>query len=343
MAYYAQLRAGLCIMANLGVGLFNGINFAVDNAGAIVRIDPTKKTSRRGMGTHEVVWSALDDWSKNPVLSQSFLDLIKVRHAPLRDILETIWPGFISTATVGGLINAWGIDLKRGQTDRNFRNTSSYAPHALNPLPMRTATNLRFVQRAWRMFEPSGSAGFDNLDRFLLRRILWAQHEATNPGTPPSAGSIPAQYGNLPATIRGLCSQDFLVGNTEATNLEIIRYADAGTTPATPLQMLSRALMLLRTAMAFTHTSLSEAGVNTATGDLQVWLENYAQLRGFCSATTPLGDGSGLWDDIRVAMDDLGRSRLPAPADLMSWKTANNNGMPLITEAERIAVWSLCA
>lgn len=343
MAYYAQLRAALCLMANLGVGLFNGINFAVDATGAIVRIDPTPNPSKRGIGTHEIVWSALDEWSKDPVQSEIFLDLIKLRNTSLRDVLVTLWPGFAAAATVGQLIRVWGIDLKRGMDDRGYRNTSSYAAHALNVIPAYVATNLRFVEKMWIMFEPSGGAGFDTLDRFLLRRVLLAQHEATAPGTNLDGGPIDLQYAYLSAGIRNLCSKDFLLNKVENTQLEIIRFADANSTPAPPHQMLARALLLLRTAMAFTHTSLSEAGVNTASGDLHGWLENFAENRGFCNAAKPLGDGTGLWDDIVVAAADLRRSRTPAPTDLMSWKSSNNNGLPLVAEAERIAVWSLCA
>jgi hypothetical protein len=343
MAYYAQLRAALCLMANLGVGLFNGINFAVDATGAIIRIDPTAKATKKGMGTHEIVWSALDEWSKDPGQSEIFLDLIRMRNTSLRDVLVTLWPGFAAAATVGKLIRVWGVDLKRGMDDRGYRNTSSYAAHALNAIPAQTATNLRFVEKTWTMFEPSGGAGFDSLDRFLLRRVLLAQHEATAPGTDPGTGPIEAQYAYLSAGIRNLCSKDFLLNKVETTQLELIRFADANSTPAPPHQMLARALLLLRTAMAFTHTSLTEAGVNTASGDLHSWLENFAEQRGFCNAAKPLGDGTGLWDDIVIAAANLKRSRTPAPADLMSWKSTALNGMPLVAEAERIAVWSLCA
>ncbi|HMU22884.1 MAG TPA: hypothetical protein PKC48_11365, partial [Sphingorhabdus sp.] len=345
MAYYAQLRAGLCIMANLGVGLFNCINFAVDGTGAIVRIDPARRNnSRKGLGTHSAVWSALDTWSRDAAGSRLFLDLVKIRHVKLYDALEAVWPGFISVGTVGALIQAWGVDLQRGLVDRNFRNTSSYAAHALNQLPMRTASNLRFIEAAWRLFEPSGGGGFDSLDRYLVRKILNGQHEIMNPGAPLAGSKLDTRYAQLPGALRSMCSQDFILGNVEKVEPEIIRLADVRASPASPLHMLARALLLLRTAMAFTHSSLTEAGIDTAAGDLRSWLESLANSRGFCGAATPLGDGSGLWDDISMAIEDLERSRKPAPIDLMAWKMNHaSNGMPFISEAERIAVWSFCA
>jgi hypothetical protein len=40
LAYYAQLRAALSLLANLGVGVVDGINFAVDASGAVRPLDP---------------------------------------------------------------------------------------------------------------------------------------------------------------------------------------------------------------------------------------------------------------------------------------------------------------
>lgn len=340
MAYYAQLRAGLCIMANLGVGLFNGVNLAVDVNGQIVRIDPTGN-NRKGDGTHKIVWSALQTWGQDPTSAQAFLDLLRFKHVTLRDILEAVWPGFMAVTTVGRLIAAWGIDLQRGVEDHKFRNNSSYAPQALNPIAMRTATNLRYIDRAWRLFEPSGGSGFDNLDRHLIRKILIAQHEMSAPGQPIEQGAVETFYDNIPAAVRLFCPKAFVLSSP--TTPEILRNSSVRATPAKPLHMLSRALMLLRTATAFTHSSLADAGVDVAAGELGGWLDQVAIARGFCSEGTSVGDGSGLWDDLSLAIDDLQSSRTPAPVDLMTWKAQQPNGLPVVAEVERIALWSLCA
>jgi len=96
----------------------------------------------------------------------------------------------MAVTTVGTLVASWGVDLQRGVDDHKFRNNSSYAPQALNPIPMRTATNLGFVDRLWRLFEPSGGSGFDNLDRHLIRKILLAQHGMSDPGLAADKGAI---------------------------------------------------------------------------------------------------------------------------------------------------------
>jgi hypothetical protein len=148
-----------------------------------------------------------------------------------------------------------------------------------------------------------GGAGFDSLDRFLVRKILHGQQEIMNPGARLAASALDTRYDQLPGALRAMCSHDFLLGNTERTEPEIVRLADVRAPPAMPLHMLARALLLLRTAMAFTYSSLVEAGVDTAAGDLRDWLEELAIKRGFCHAA-PLGDGSGLWDDISLAIQD---------------------------------------
>lgn len=342
MAYYAQLRASLCILANLGVGIFNGINLAIDANGQIVRLDPNAKNKNsKGEGTHTIVWKALEQWGKDAVLAQEFLDSLRFKQTKLRDILETVWPGFMTVTTVGRLINAWGVDLQRGIEDRKFRNNSSYAPHALNPIDMRMATNLRYVGRAWRLFEPSGGSGFDNLDRHLIRNVLLAQHEISSPGQPVNQGAIATFYDNVPAAVRLFCPKAFVL--SAQITPEVLRSANARSTPAKPLQMLSRALLLLRTATAFTHSSLVDAGIDASAGELSAWLDQIAIARGFCSAGAGVGDGTGLWDDLSIAIDELDASRKPIPSDLMAWKAKSPNGMPTVAEVERIALWSLCA
>ena len=54
LAYYSQLRAGLSILANVGIGIFNGVNFAIISPTALRRIDYERSGLRtnKGMGTH---------------------------------------------------------------------------------------------------------------------------------------------------------------------------------------------------------------------------------------------------------------------------------------------------
>jgi hypothetical protein len=336
MAYYAQLRAALSLLANLGVGVFNGVNVVVNSAGEIKRVDPGAKNAEWGLGTHRIVWLALKEWANEPASAAIFLDLVKLRGLSLNEILTEVWPGFARVGAAGSLIEAWGLDLKTGLDERKHRNTSSYAPQALNPLNVQVLGTLRYLDQIWRLFEPSASGSYDALDRHLLRSVLWKQQSLTDPDVQFSA----AQYANLPGPVRALSSEAFLTGAADPTKLELLRLAEAKTSSPSPLNMISRALLLLRMATAVTQTSLTEAGVDRTAGDLRPWLDELGDARGFWPISAPLADVDDLWEDTKLALEELDDVRKLSPAHMSQWRKAGPSGMPVLQEAERIVMWS---
>jgi hypothetical protein len=339
MAYYAQLRAALSILANLGVGIFNGVNFVVDGSARIQRLDPPDYVP--GLGTHQIAWLALDEWGKDPRTAANFLSLMRIRNTPVGDIIKTIWPGFTGVTTTGSLVRAWGIDLRRGLDDRKYRNLSSYAPQALNPIPEHLRNTLRFIENAWRAFEPGAAlGGFDELDRHLLCSLLQKQHNIIDGNLALGKGAIKREYLNLPPSIQNLVPLRFLLETTQRNRLELLRFAEVRGAPASSLQMIARALMLLRVATSFTQSSLKEAGVDCEAGDVRPWLRQVAVERGFW-ATGAIGSSADLWADVDVALSTFSSGRQPVPQDLYTWM-ATSNGMPTITQVERVAMWSFC-
>jgi hypothetical protein len=344
LAYYAQLRAALSILANLGVGIFNRINFAIDRAGAIQRIDdPAPGRNQLGLGTHEIVWNALKEWSADPVAARTFLDLVKTRGVSLRDSLEAIWPGAGSHAVASTLIGSWGLDLQRGGQDHRERNVSSYTPQMLNPLTSTAGDSLKLVGQFWELCEPTIGTSFDNLDRFLLRGVLQAQHRQVLRHARYSEGSINRNYARLDPRLNTLIPLNFLTSAVEPDDPFLLQCAKATTRPAEPTEMLARSYLLLRAATAFTHTSLLEAGFDLAGGDLRPWIDTYAEQRGFWKPADPLIDPTDLWADIELAMMDFHSSQNPPPASWHDWMSISNNGLPQISEMERVGVWTLSA
>lgn len=344
MAYYAQLRAGLSMLANLGVGVFDGVNVVIDGGGVIRRIDPWQGGGNPnwGIGTHTIVWQALKAWSENALTAEVFLDLVKLRGTSLKDTLTDLWQGLAQVGAAGSLIEAWGLDLKTGLTERSHRNTSSYAPQALNPLPLSLTSTMRFLEQVWTLFEPSAAGSFDQIDRHLLRSVLWQQRKIAEPNVPLVTGSIATQYDALSAGIKSLVSKEFLTGQSEPTKLELLRLAEAKTSPANPLHMIARALILLRTATLFTQSSLTEAGVDRSAGALRPWLDEVGDARGFWQLSSPMADVDDLWEDTKIALADLTRARKVSPTTLHAWRQAGYGGHPILAEADRIAMWSFC-
>ena len=295
------------------------------------------------MGTHDVVWEALKTWASEVLTSRALLDLLKIRGSSLRECLDAIWPGIPATGAATSLIEAWGLDLKRGQDEHVYRNISSYSPQAMNPLAAPIPGALTFVRDFWAMFEPTSGASFDQLDRFMLRSLLLKQHRTVLNNQNYAAGPIAARYDELPPAIRTLASIEFLTNALEPRRPTLLQLANASTSPAQPTEMLARAFLLLRAGTALTQNSLMEAGVNCATGDMRPWIDPIAASRGFWSPTQPLSDPIDLWIDVELALLEFDESIVPEPTSLNDWMTRTAKGLPTIYEAERIGVWSLCA
>lgn len=342
LAYYAQLRAGLSILAGMGVGVFNGINFVVLNNGHTERVDPSSSSPRSGLGTHVMVWEALEAWSASTVGADLFLSLMKVRNSTVFECVEAVWPGFNSQPVAAQLVSAWGLDLKRGKIEHKYRKVSSYVPHAFNALVCQPVDVARFLADIWRLFEPSAGPGFDRLDRYLLRAALWRQHRMIAPDAPVEGGSLKSRYSLLPDDVRAVASLEFLLGMDDPDEPFMVQLARSDAAPAASHEMIARSLLLLRAALAITHANLSAAGV-AGGGALRPWLDQLAIQRGFFSSPTSIADMADLWSDVELALEDMGAGAHPVPACLHEWFSNGPIGAPTVTEAERIGLWSLCA
>lgn len=335
LAYYGQLRAGLSILGHLGVGIFNGINFAVKADGTVARLDV-----RGCLGTHSAVWMALKAWVSAPELAKQFLDLIKIGNASLTECLDAIWPSTSKTAVAGQLIAAWGLDLMRGESEHVARNMSSYNPQAFDSLPDNPLERMEFVESIWSCFEPTSLTKFDGLDRSLLRALLWQQHRLLDAG-PIGEGAIAKRFEYLPEGVRRMAPLSFVTGETDPADPLILFHARKQTEPALPVEMIARGLLLLRAATAFTTTNFQDAGVSVDRGELRPWIDQVAVRRGYWEGNSPLDNPVDLWLDVEDALQDLAKSKEPAPTSLSAWMKRSPVGLPTISEAERIGVWSL--
>lgn len=345
LAYYAQLRGALSMLANLGIGIFNQVNFVVDSRGQIRRLDTVQsgRLPDKGMGTHVAVWKALEAWS-NSIQSRKFLVLTRLKGFSLDACLDQLWTGYSATAVVAPLIEAWGLDLARGSQDHIARNISSYEPQAFNPMPDQIGEVLEFLADMWTSLEPSGAGGFDNLDRFFLRQLFQQQHRIVTQNQLYETGAIGTKFDDLPAPIRSMAPRNFLLGKVSPTAPALLRRARARGQAPSPMDMLSRAIILLRVASAFTHTNLASSGIVFASGELRPWLDQLAIDRGFWPPAAPASDPIELWDDLDQAVNSV-QAINPLPADLCSWDAMPSRwpaGLHL-AQAERAGIWTFAA
>lgn len=343
LAYYAQLRAGLSILASVGVGVFNGINFAVQKDGSVVRIDPTIKASTSGMGTHEVVWEALQAWVTDTKSAEEFLRLLLIRNVSVFDCVDTVWPSFNSQAVADQLINAWGLDLKRGKDEHRYRKISSYVPQAFNPMHWNPGTTSDLISDFWHLFEPSSGPGFDRLDAFLLRSAFRRQNSIVAGKQAMKNGRLPDRYPDLPDSVKSIASLDFFLGLEDPAEPRLIQLARETTNPALPEEMIARSVLLLRAALSLNHSNFAAAGLAGGGVALRPWLDQIAIQRGFFDPNSALQEMSDLWSDVQLALEDMENGMNPPAACLHEWFARRPIGLPTVTEAERVGLWSLCA
>ena len=160
---------------------------------------------------------------------------------------------------------------------------------------------------------------------------------------PIDEGAISINYDRLSPLMQSLASKDFLLGGEEVGIIRIVAEAHSITDPSTPVEMVARALLLLRIATGFVNSNMSEAGIDAASGDLTPMFDGLGIARGFWSATSGIADPRDLWTDVADALDELSTSLYPAVECMHDWRVHSSRGVPVLAEAERIAIWSMSA
>lgn len=349
LAYYAELRAAMSLLATTGVGVFNDKHFAIQKNAKCVAI--------QGPKTHQFVWDALEHWAEQPSATDLIFKVICPGGKALSEWLShyppTTGAGFRSFLAKNWLLS-WGLDLQRFAVDREARNESSYRPSSMskrhNPTLDQT---LDFVSNFWRAHEPTELNPFRELDRHLLRRSLTNAFKAYHAkGYSPQRA--PAQFARLLEPMLhavlptgGDFNEEewrrFLTFQLQSKDNFLINLAEASDPVSSPLQhlqIIARATLLLRIATGAVRENLQV--LNKVDVDhLDFWWKPIGITRGIWEEGSPPTEFSDLWGDIEVSLDRL-----------HSWRASGGNskkrlfdGMAeairCLSSCERIGLWSL--
>ena len=346
LAYYAELRAGLAILANQGIGIFNHKHFIVDSVGTC---RPIPNTS----GTHQMVWWVLEHWAAKPQSAVVIGTIVAPAGVPLSDWLIAFGGQPRLTSYASTRLAQWGLDLKRMSTDRESRNLLSYGPTSLTPRrTLDVVTCSDFICDVWRLCQPSVACRFELLDRHLLRANLHGVYrDAMTPGQTgtPATTSYSARVRKTLAALpldsfQARTMESFLTTDPGQQPL-IIQYASGRATPEDSkhqMEVIARAVLLLRIATGMAAQSLRTTPISAA--DLEFWWKSMGRDRALWETGQDPEEPLELWDDIDLALID---------ADTWSHKNAGTNvsGSRWCTEqaatistlqgCERIALWGL--
>lgn len=342
MAYYAELRAALSLLAANGVLTLNAVVFALGRDGSLERAAP-------GLGTHRLAWRLLDHWTRRTAAFDLLGDALRPFGVPLRDWLEAAAaPGLAAPAqaTAQHWLRAWSLDLQRMDADHVARNRLSYTPTRLYPRPAFAPEP--FVVQTWRLLEPAPGNPFAAFDRHLLHAIVGfivattvresaeLRAEEVEAGF---AGDSPAALAAAPdeALERYIASARARAGPgpwegflRNAGEAPLVRFA--ATRSDNPWCLLSRALILLRVAAGAVRNGMRSAGVIGAP-ELAAWAHALALERSLVN--TAVDDLHDLWEDIEVALDHLADRTAPGPD--------THSMLRRLETSERVALWAVAA
>lgn len=336
LAYYAQLRAGLSILCCNGIGITNTFNFVIDSSQKIHRLD----TSKRSLGTHKAVWEVLQAWSNDPQIAKTFFESMKFRGVALSDCINGIWPSSLPTPMVAEVIESWGVDLKLAVDDRDSRNVSSYAVHALNPTNSNLSDRLKLVREIWLCLEPDGQGGFPDLDRHLLRKFL--KILMTGQGSSTSMRPLsPQQFSRLDPRIQKFVSLKFLNFEETPEDLIVFDYAfrnSGGDVHA----MICRALLLLRVATSIVRSAFVDAAFEPLSENVQPWFELIGIAKGFWFQDQQPEEIADLWEVIKHSVSDLDELISSNHYDQRKFLDLLSSQSVFLSQTERACMWAVC-
>lgn len=345
LAYYAELRAAMSLLASAGIGIFNRKHYVIPAANSASKLRTTD-------GTHVAAWVALEHWARQPASGALFASLVRPEGRSLDDWFQPLGGAATLEPQARGWFMQWGMDLGLAIKDREARNESSYRPDGIPTIwdaPVKDG--LEFVRDTWNALEPSSTSSFEQIDRHILRIALerlfhsrFARAAASTDADFVSManGLVDAQSLAAPTANR---LKDFLLRRAAPTDPLIFNYstAEPGTPSSDALALLSRAVLLLRIATGSAHDLLRQAGF--AADALSFWWEKVGEARGLWPAGSPPDVLSDLWADVKASLDDLADVEATDPNALES---VNNvvfgmeGRLNVLSSHERVGLWGLC-
>jgi hypothetical protein len=345
LAYYAELRAAMSLLATQGVGVFNKRHFVIDQAGGVQKV--------ASGGTHAVAWDLLEAWAGLPSAANMLGEVLIPGGQPVGQWVAELPQG----ATWQPIATQWlkeiGLDLELfGTQDHDARNEASYRPNHLGQRPVLASTDAaRATRELWMLLEPSPPLSFGELDRYLLRRTLEsAFFSVTGRSHKRAHADFRTQVDAAAAACVGAGQTQiwsrFLRRIDDPQDPEILTLAQCTPRLDRPdyhVSMMARALLLLRVASGATRRMLIDAGVGLES--LGFWWKPYGEGLGLWDHPAPnvaqLTDG---WADTKAALDDIDISL--AAGALSSYRgIVSELPRPFanLTSLEMVGVWSLAA
>ena len=316
LAYYAELRAAMSLLAAEGIGVFNNKHYIVDKHSRCAKVPRPPKSHNNGIpqGTHVFAWEALEHWGSTNSAATLVFGVIAPGGLPLSEWMDrfSILVGNRSILA-GHWLMQWGVDLKRFSDDRDARNISSYRPTTFSSAgALKPCASINSIKEIWRIYEPSHSYRFATLDRYLLKSSLEFYFHHTH-GSHRTVRQAKAMYKrHIGAMLHELAPRDtsvnwldFLTSNL-GNSLQLFKDAKGTAEPTEPMhqvQVSARAALLLRIATGASQALLASLPADSA--HLHFWWSQVGLDRCLWHVGAEPSQFVDLWADIHDSIEEV--------------------------------------
>ncbi len=344
LAYYAELRAAMSLLASVGIGVFNNKHFVIDGRSSVAVIPKSYKT-------HVFVWDCLEIWGNLPSSGELFTRVIKPEGRDLDDWLQPLGGAAAVAAQARAWFMQWGMDLGVPHDDQFSRNESSYRPDGMHKTwAVDAAQVLSFARDFWLSMEPTTASRFDSIDRYILRAVCDSTFRGTSgqkpkptlPGFKSHVAKIVAAQ-NLDESASDRWTK-FLLRSNAPHDIQLMTYSQIppSFSSETHFSIFSRAALLLRIASGSAMELLVEAGFSA--DEMGFWWGAVGNSRGIWDGIRGADTIIDLWADIAPVLGSLSEFQSNVPKNQQTFFRAANEIDPSISglgSCERIAIWSL--
>lgn len=340
LAYYAELRAVMSLMAYEGIGIFNTQHIWFDSA--------KNATLFKGYTTHKLVDESIEIWANQTTKKNILFDLVRIKNNSLSDwIRET---GFSSRSKYARSIantwlKKWSIDLHLKE-DQLLRNEMSYRPH-YDIKNVEINLSLEKLSEIWELLEPTNANSFPLLDQHLLR-IALEEIYTKSKGRRPSRIEYENYLKDIFRRIGESPTQSlfgFLIRDTSPNDPMIINEAKKDNlnfkvNKKDPFPLICRAIMLLRLSTGGAKNLIERSTLDK--DDLVFWSDRICYNSGISDANPSLIDPIDLFADVRDSINDL-RSNFKTLNCVREPFLLYPEAMFNIKQFQRAGIWGIMA
>ncbi len=345
LAYYAELRAAMSLLATAGVGVFDKQHYVISGPNSTSKLRATN-------GTHALAWLVLEEWSRRPASGALFSSLVRPEGRTLDEWFQPQGGASALAPQAKAWFMQWGMDLSLASKDQQARNDSSYRPDGVpTTWEVGSKDGLDFVRNMWSALEPSSASSFEQIDLHILRLAVERYHFSV---TNRRASDADATYLALVRSIveaQSLATateerlKSFLLRQSSPADPQIFLYSaiKPGNPQSDAFAVLARAVLLLRISTGAVHLLFNRAGFEANL--LGFWWQKLGEARGLWRPDAAPAALTDLWADVEESLRDVADMEASSPEVLDSFHAISAElpgSLKMLASHERVSLWGLC-